>query len=78
MTDYTTLSGAEFRRAVGTDPDKWAEAMLQAMQRDDAPTADAERIAFVAAWLHDYGEAVHVARLVRTDLCAATDASDSA
>jgi len=72
MTDYTTLSGAEFRRAVGTDPDKWAEAMLQAMQRDDAPTADAARTAFVAAWLHDYAEV-----MVRAQ-CAAPDASDSA
>jgi hypothetical protein len=29
MTDYTKLSGAEFQRAVGTDPEKWAEAFVQ-------------------------------------------------
>jgi len=29
MTDYRTLSGAEFLREVGADPDKWAEAFAQ-------------------------------------------------
>jgi hypothetical protein len=29
MTDYTKLSGAEFQRAVGADPEKWAEAFRQ-------------------------------------------------
>jgi hypothetical protein len=29
MTDYTKLSGAEFQRAVGVDPEKWAEAFIQ-------------------------------------------------
>ena len=28
MTDYRTLSGAEFQREVGTDPDKWADAAM--------------------------------------------------
>jgi hypothetical protein len=27
--DYRTMSGAEFRHEVGTDPEKWAEAFLQ-------------------------------------------------
>ena len=27
--DYTTMSGAEFQRAVGADPEKWAEAYCQ-------------------------------------------------
>ena len=27
--DYTTMSGAEFKRAVGADPEKWAEAFIQ-------------------------------------------------
>jgi hypothetical protein len=27
--DYTTMSGAEFQRAVGTDPEKWADAFAQ-------------------------------------------------
>jgi hypothetical protein len=29
MTDYMKLSGAEFQRAVGVDPEKWAEAFIQ-------------------------------------------------
>jgi hypothetical protein len=36
--DYTTMTGAEFQRAVGTDPERWAEAFMQrhrnALQRD--------------------------------------------
>jgi hypothetical protein len=28
MTDYRTLSGAEFQRAVRDDPDKWADAAM--------------------------------------------------
>ena len=28
MTDYRTLSGAEFQREVGDDPDKWADAAM--------------------------------------------------
>jgi hypothetical protein len=31
MTDTTTMTGAEFRRHVGTDPARWAEAFLAAM-----------------------------------------------
>jgi len=27
--DYTTMSGAQFARAVGADPEKWAEAFVQ-------------------------------------------------
>jgi hypothetical protein len=34
MTDYRSLSGAEFLREVGDDPDKWADAaMLKAEDR---------------------------------------------
>ena len=29
MTDYRTLSGAEFQREVGVDPDKWADAAIE-------------------------------------------------
>ena len=29
MTDYRTLSGAAFRREVGTDPAKWDDAFAQ-------------------------------------------------
>jgi hypothetical protein len=32
--DYTTMSGAEFRRAVGADPKKWATAFVQRAEKD--------------------------------------------
>jgi hypothetical protein len=32
MTDYRSLSGAEFQREVGTDPDKWADAAMIAAE----------------------------------------------
>jgi len=32
MTDYRTLSGAAFRREVGTDPDRWADAAMIAAE----------------------------------------------
>lgn len=31
-TDYTKLSGAEFQREVGADPEKWAEAFCQTVK----------------------------------------------
>ena len=32
MTDYRTLSGAEFQRSVRDDPDKWADAAMIAAE----------------------------------------------
>jgi hypothetical protein len=32
MTDYRTLSGAAFQRAVRDDPDKWADAAMLAAE----------------------------------------------
>jgi len=32
LTDYRTLSGAEFQREVGDDPDKWADAAMIAAE----------------------------------------------
>jgi hypothetical protein len=32
MTDYRTLSGAEFQRSVRDDPDKWADAAMVAAE----------------------------------------------
>ena len=33
MADYrSTMSGAEFQREVGTDPDKWADAAMVAAE----------------------------------------------
>ena len=34
--DYTTMSGAEFQRAVGVDPKKWAAAFMQRHLRSAA------------------------------------------
>ena len=32
MTDYRTLSGAEFQREARDDPDKWADAAMAAAE----------------------------------------------
>ena len=59
--DTTTMSGAEFQRHAGTDPVKWAEAMLHAHAESPVvgmipdPT-DAECLSFFATWLRDYAE----------------------
>ena len=73
MTDTTTLSGAQFRREVGTDPAKWAEAFVAAYAAaaDEGLRADADRTAFAAAWLRDYADAC-VAEAVRRDMTEAT------
>ena len=46
--DTTTMSGAEFQRHVGTDPQKWAEAFQAAYDRD--------RTESLARWFRDYAE----------------------
>lgn len=48
--DYTTMSGAEFQRAVGADPEKWAAAFCQAMKADGY---DRMSIALVSKWFRD-------------------------
>ena len=50
MTDQP-MTGAEFRRHVGLDPERWAEQFLLAF-RAGVPglNSDAERQAFVADW----------------------------
>ena len=55
-TDYEALSGAEFQRVVGDDPDKWAEAFLEAACSFTGKSKD-ERLAFVAGWFADAMEA---------------------
>jgi hypothetical protein len=51
--DYTTMSGAEFQRAVGADPEKWAEAFCQSI----AYSRCGERLTldrgFVLSWFRD-------------------------
>ena len=71
MTDTTTLSGAQFRREVGTDPAKWAAAFLAAYASAEGLRTDADRTAFAAAWLRDYADAC-VAEAVRRDMTEAT------
>jgi hypothetical protein len=52
MTDYTQLNGAEFQRAVGADPEKWAEAFRQR----ELPNIDIDTDE-IAAWFRDAMEA---------------------
>ena len=57
MTDYTTLSGADFQREVGTDPIKWAEAFLQRHPPfKELPTHE-DQVGYLAAWFADAMEA---------------------
>lgn len=49
--NYTTMSGAEFKRAVGADPDKWAAAFVQRGHMPAFIHAD------MAAWFRDAMEA---------------------
>jgi hypothetical protein len=46
-------SDADFRRKVGTDPAKWAEAFLYAAEVDLSCKSNAERVAFTARWFRD-------------------------
>ena len=50
--DYAAMSGAEMRRAVGADPEKWADAFCQ-MQR----THGLIELDWVTAWFRDAMEA---------------------
>lgn len=52
MTDQP-MSGAEFRRHVGHDPEKWAQQFLAAYAMADAVRTDADRLAFVTGWFRD-------------------------
>ena len=55
--DTTTMSGAEFQRHVGTDPEKWAEAFVAAWDRDGCYEMRRDaRAAYAAHWLRDYAE----------------------
>ena len=47
------LSGAKFQREVGADPEKWAAAFLAAYAQAEGVRTDADRLAFVAAWMRD-------------------------
>jgi hypothetical protein len=56
MTDEP-LSGAQFARQVGTDPEKWAQRFLAVYAEAEGVRADADRLAFVASWFRDAMEA---------------------
>ena len=49
------MSGAQFRREVGTDPQKWAREFLVAYEAApyDAVRTAADREAFVTQWFRD-------------------------
>jgi hypothetical protein len=52
-TDTTTMSGAEFQRHVGPDPEQWAGAFLAAYAQAEGVRSDADRLAFVTSWFRD-------------------------
>jgi hypothetical protein len=56
--DTTTMTGAEFRRHTAADPEQWAEACYAAMRAPGDALDGPGRIAFLARWFRDYGEAV--------------------
>jgi hypothetical protein len=73
------MSGAQFRRHVGIDPERWAEQFLQAYAMADAVRTDADRQAFVAGWFRSAmqeaagkAEAAWVALAARRDTDAAS------
>jgi len=54
------VTGAQFRREVGTDPQRWAREFLVAYEAApyDAVRTAADREAFVTQWFRDFSEAV--------------------
>ncbi len=69
--DYTTMSGAEFQRAVGADPAKWAEAMYQVMHQSETVAKELQnrdgRVAFISRWFRDAMDAARRDAKVRLD-----------
>lgn len=55
--DYRTMTGAEFRREVGTDPEKWAEALLQRAAPFKDVSSHEKQVAYLATWFADAIEA---------------------
>ena len=51
--DYTTMTGADFQRAVGVDPVMWAVAFLQCYAQADGVRTDGHRELYVAGWFRD-------------------------
>ena len=64
MTDYTTLSGADFQREAGTDPIKWAEAFLQRHPPfKELPTHE-DQVGYLSGLVRP-GDAIEAGRLER-------------
>jgi hypothetical protein len=76
--DYTTMTGAEFQRAVGTDPAKWAYACLArwpaALDRwpraaveatDPPPPPGPEQVERLADWFANAMDAARKDRIGR-------------
>jgi hypothetical protein len=59
MPDYEAMSGADFMRAVGDDPEKWAEAFMQRHAPFKAVPTREEQVAYLAKW---FGDAMDAAR----------------
>ena len=53
MPDYEAMSGADFQRAVGDDPEKWAEAFMQRHVPFKAVPTREEQVAYLAKWFAD-------------------------
>ena len=57
LDDDQPLSGAQFSRQVGVDPEKWAARFLVAYGEAALMSTRADRLAFVTAWFRDAMEA---------------------
>jgi hypothetical protein len=57
--DTLTMTGAQFQRYAGTDPKKWAEALLRVQAHWDAigDVQTAERLNHIAQCLRDFADA---------------------
>ena len=62
--DTRTMTGAEFKRHVGTDPQKWAEAFVRWTAGEMPEHEILERATYVTPWFRDYAE-VKVAEALR-------------
>jgi hypothetical protein len=52
------MSGAQFAREVGTDPERWAAQFLAAYALADGCRTDADRLAFTTQWFRDFADIV--------------------
>jgi hypothetical protein len=62
MTDKPAMTGAEFQREVGDDPEKWAARFLAAYASSDAIHTDAVWLEFATQWFSDAMDAARKAK----------------